>query len=267
MNIRLTPLFSSSSGNSYLISAGETNILVDAGVTGSQLTQALQEVSVDPHSINGIIITHEHVDHIKGVGVMSRKFDIPIYANALTWEQMEDKVGDIALKNQRVVDKTDFFIKDLCIMPFSVSHDAADPVGYSLGSGNNRVSILTDTGKVTENMLDAIEGSSLVVLEANHDIEMLRNGPYPYALKQRIMSNKGHLSNMTAAGTALELYKRGVRCLILGHISSHNNKKILAFRTVAGFCEKQGIEINKDLFIISANRTSVTGTFKVGSDK
>ena len=118
MNIRLTPLFSSSSGNSYLISAGETNILVDAGVTGSQLTQALQEVSVDPHSINGIIITHEHVDHIKGVGVMSRKFDIPVYANALTWEQMEDKVGNIALKNQRVVDKTDFFIKDLCIMPF-----------------------------------------------------------------------------------------------------------------------------------------------------
>ena len=128
MEIRFAPLYSSSSGNSTFIGAGDTRILVDAGVTGKSIEQALNTINEDPHGISGILVTHEHSDHIKGIGILSRKYDIPVYANALTWEAMEDKIGDISLRNIRVVDKTEFYIGDMCILPVELSHDAADPV-------------------------------------------------------------------------------------------------------------------------------------------
>lgn len=261
MEIRFAPLYSSSSGNSTFIGAGDTRILVDAGVTGKNIEQALNTINEDPHGISGILVTHEHSDHIKGIGVLSRKYDIPVYANALTWEAMEDKIGDISLRNIRVVDKTEFYIGDMCILPVELSHDAADPVGYSVMAGKSKVSILTDTGKVTARMLDRLEGSQVVLLEANHDVNMLKNGPYPQALKQRILSNHGHLSNMSAAAAALELYRKNVREIILGHISSHNNIKELALRTVKAYVESQGVDTESEVEIVTANRKSVTGMY------
>lgn len=263
MSLHFSPLLSSSSGNASLISNGQTSILVDAGATGSILEKMLRDVGQNAANLAGILITHEHVDHIKGVGVLSRKYNLPIYANSATWEQMQPKIGEIALHNIRIIEKTEFFIRNFCILPIPLCHDAADPVGYSIMSGNRKISILTDTGKISEKMLDAAAGSTIVLLEANHDLEMLKNGKYPCHLKNRILSSKGHLSNIKAGAAAVELYQRGVRGIVLGHISSQNNIKQLAYHTVLTQCEQAGIIIGKDMALTTANRKSITGTFQL----
>ena len=263
MNLQFSPLLSSSSGNTSLISAGRTAILVDAGATGSAIEKALRETGQHAGALAGILITHEHIDHIKGAGVLSRKYNLPIYANAATWEQMQPKIGEVALHNIRIIDKNEFFIGNFCILPIELSHDAADPVGYSLMAGNRKVSILTDTGKVTPKMLDAAANSSIVLLESNHDVDMLKNGSYPYRLKNRILSTRGHLSNVSAGAAAIELYRRGVRGILLGHISSQNNIKQLAYDTVYAQCREAGIVIGRDLALATANRRNITGTFQL----
>lgn len=263
MDLQFSPLFSSSAGNASLIAADQTALLVDAGVTGSVLEKALVEAGQQAGALSGILITHEHMDHIKGAGVLSRKYGLPIYATAATWEQMQAKIGEIAPRNIRIIDKNEFFIGSLCILPIPLSHDAADPVGYSLMAGNRKVTILTDTGRVSPKMLDAAAGSSIVLLESNHDIDMLKNGSYPYRLKNRILSSRGHLSNDAAGDAAVELHRRGVRGILLGHLSSHNNHKQLAYETVCARCEQAGIAIGKDMALMTANRHGITGTFRL----
>lgn len=260
MRLCMAPLFSSSSGNSTYIGTEKTGLLVDAGLAGSNICDALK--SIDAITPSAILITHEHTDHIKGAGVISRKFDIPIYANAETWEQMEPKIGAVAQKNIRVIDtESEFFIGDICAKPIPLSHDAANPVGYSFFGGGKKVCTMTDTGKLTKNMLDAAAGSSIVLLESNHDIEMLKCGKYPYKLKMRILSGKGHLSNNDAGKGAIDLAKRGVRGILLGHLSRENNFEELAYSTVRDTLEASGVRVGKDIALAMTHKFRVTGRF------
>ena len=247
MSLTIAPLYSSSSGNSTYIGSENTSILIDAGLAGKHITSALEQIGRDPRSIKGILVTHEHSDHIKGVGIISRKFDIPVYANAATWEAMLPKIGSINERNIRTVDKGDFFIGDLMITPIPLFHDAADPMGYSVACGGRRISVMTDTGKVSKAMIEKTAGSQIVLLESNHDVQMLKCGSYPYELKRRILSTHGHLSNEDCGLCAVELAKQGVKGILLGHLSKENNFEELAYRIVAETLAANGFIPNRDI--------------------
>ena len=233
MSLLFAPLYSGSGGNCTYIANDDTAVLVDAGLTGKCILSAMDELGLPKSKIRAILITHEHLDHVKGVGVLSRKLDVPVYANAATWAAMETKMGSISPKNKVITDTDDFFVEELLISPVAISHDAAQPTGYTVSSGGKKAAILTDTGKITVEMLQKVVGSSVIILEANHDIEMLRCGPYPYKLKQRILSQKGHLSNDDSAAFAVMLAKLGIKGILLGHLSKENNFPELAYNTVA----------------------------------
>ena len=185
------PLFSGSSGNSIFIASKNTKILIDAGLPGSRIENALKELNETSSNLDGIFVTHEHIDHVKGVGVLSRKYDIPIYANKLTWDSMQCNIGKIKDENIRVLDKDSISIKDMEINNFSIAHDAADPIGYSVFSEGKKVCVATDLGYFSDEVRDAIIDGDVILLECNHDIEMLKVGPYPYVLKKRILSDIG----------------------------------------------------------------------------
>ena len=263
MGLWIAPLFSGSSGNCTLIKTENTRILIDAGLAGKRISDALLSVGEDIADIDAIIITHEHSDHIKGVGVLSRRYDIPVFANAETWCEMEAKVGSMALSNERIIDKCDFYIGELCIEPFSVSHDAANPFAYSVYGGGAKVTVLTDTGRATREILSHAQESKIVLLESNHDIEMLKNGSYPKVLKDRILSTRGHLSNADAAAAAAELYKCGTRGIMLGHLSRENNTESVAFGTVCEELKKTGLIAGRDLALKIAQKDCATGIYEV----
>lgn len=263
MKLAVAPLFSGSSGNAAYIGTEKTGILIDAGLAGSTIADALKQIDKRPEELSGIIITHEHIDHIKGVGVLSRKYDIPVYANAATWEAM-DKIGDISLKNARVIDNGDFFVGDMTVSPIPLSHDAADPMGYAVSAYGKTVSVMTDSGKITKAMLDAAGRSTITLLEANHDVDMLKCGRYPYYLKARILSGHGHLSNADCAVAASELVKRGVKGIILSHLSKDNNLPELAMAAVSDGLREKGIIPGRDVSVKVAERSRVTGYFQLG---
>lgn len=261
MSLSIAPLFSGSKGNSILIGSKKAKILVDAGYSCVKIARELKKIDVDIAEIEGILVTHEHTDHIAGVGAISRKFNIPVYANEPTWCEMAQKAGAIATNNIRVIDEKDFYIKDMCIQPFEINHDAAMPFAYSICVGKKKVCVMTDLGCVTEKVLKNAADSSIVLLESNHDIEMLKCGPYPYYLKQRILSDSGHLSNDDAAKTALRLVLAGVRGILLGHLSENNNFYDLAYETVCSYLTQNGIVAGKHVAIGLAKQEGVTGLY------
>ena len=260
MTLGYCPLFSSSSGNAGVVFSENTRILVDAGKPGRAITDALKETGIAPESINGIVVTHEHTDHTKGVGIMSRKFGIPVYANAPTWEAMEYTVGEIKLANTRVFETgEDFYIGDINVLPYAVSHDAAEPVGYSFTHGGRTMAQLTDTGCVTKQMFGFIENAELLLIESNHDVDMLKNGRYPMQLKRRILGSHGHLSNVTAGNLCAMLCQTKKRRFILGHLSPENNTEEIAMRTVSQLLYDSGID-DAELYIAKKDRpTAIFG--------
>lgn len=248
-------LYSGSSGNSIFIGSDKTKILVDAGLTGKSIISALDNIGEDPSELNGILITHEHSDHVKGAGILSRKFDLPIYANEKTWVAMEKCLGKIKPHNIKIVEK-DFTIQDMEISSFRVPHDAVACRGYTVTQGGKKISIATDIGVFTEEIRNSILESDLVLLESNHDIEMLKFGPYPYDLKRRVLSEVGHLSNVDAGKAALEILKYGKKKIVLGHLSGTNNVPELAFKTVENIFleEKLSIGTGQDVDLALASR-------------
>lgn len=256
------PLFSGSGGNASLVEAGGVRILIDAGVTGTALTQALCEIEVDPKSVSAILVTHEHSDHVHGVGVFSRKYDVPVYANKGTWEGMRPCVGNIAQKNVRVFETNrDFYIQTVNVTPFKTPHDARESVGYRIDFDGKRLAVMTDVGVVEPGLLDAVEGVDLLLIEANHDVDMLRMGDYPYVLKRRILSDVGHLSNESAGKALAKLYLRGLRRAILGHLSRDNNMEELALETVRAVLREEDIG---EFELTVAHRDRLTGRYEVG---
>ena len=251
-------IFSGSSGNCLYVASENTKILIDAGLTGKKIQEGLKEIGVNPGDIKGIVITHEHDDHIKSAGILSRRFNIPIYANTKTWEAMIGSLGIINEENIMVFEGYDMFqIGDIYVKPFAIPHDAVSPCGYSFIHGDNKISIATDIGYVSEEIKDNIKDSDLILLEANHDIELLKVGPYPYHLKRRVLSDKGHLSNEAAGNAIVEILNSKIKKVILGHLSQTNNYPELALRTVISVLQMNGIIDGEDIEIDIAHRDRV----------
>ena len=264
MPLRVCSLFSGSSGNTTLIAGGKSKILIDCGVSARATETALLNVGVRPDSIRGIFITHEHSDHIKGVGIMSRKYNIPVYANEKTWAAMEDKVGDIPIMCMRYVNNnSEIYIDDLCVGNFKTSHDTVDPIGYTVESENKKVSIVTDTGCVSNSIINAVMGSQLLLLESNYDKKMLAECTYPAMLKQRIAGKKGHLSNEDCADTILKLIDSNIKYILLSHLSKESNTPEIAYCTVKNILEQNNVYIGNDVMVDMTYRDKSTQVYNL----
>jgi phosphoribosyl 1,2-cyclic phosphodiesterase len=239
---------SGSSGNCHYVGYKNTNLLIDAGLSGKRIETNLAKADIDIKTVKGILITHEHSDHIKGAGILSRKHDIPIYTNKNTWESMKDKIGNVKEHNIKIFESnTQFEIEDVVIKSFSIDHDAAEPVAYSFYNGKEKISIATDLGCINNNIRENLFDSKLVVLESNYDENMLMMGSYPYYLKRRVLSNKGHLSNEDAAKFCTELINKGTQTILLAHLSKENNFPELAYETSKGILSENNIKVDKDV--------------------
>jgi phosphoribosyl 1,2-cyclic phosphodiesterase len=261
--MKVSVLASGSSGNSILVSGNKTSILIDAGLSGKEINNRLNQVGIHGDELNAILVTHEHSDHIKGVGVLSRRYGLPIYANQLTWEGAEGCLGKIQEENCRIF-KNDFMVGELEISPFSISHDAADPVGYIISCGGVRVGIATDMGYVKPEAKQALMGLDLLIIEANHDLEMLMNGSYPWPLKKRINGDRGHLSNDYTADLLPSLINSNFPRILLAHLSKDNNIPDLAYITVKNSLENHELVIGKDLQLDITYRDRPTPLYEVG---
>jgi len=262
MGFKFCSLSSGSSGNCQYVETDNIRLLVDGGMSGKRIETLLKGIEVEPDTIDCILVTHEHIDHTKGVGILSRRYDIPIWANENTWVGMESKIGEVSDENIKLfTTEKQFDIKDLGVYPFRVSHDAEEPVGYCLFYKNIKISLLTDTGWVNNNIKDAIKGSSLYLLESNHDVEMLKVGKYPWYLKKRIMSDVGHLSNDDAGKLITEIATGKGEVVLLGHLSKENNYPLLAYETVKNIVEEAGIDINNDINIDLTYREKATKVY------
>jgi phosphoribosyl 1,2-cyclic phosphodiesterase len=265
MELRFSPLFSGSSGNSVYVSGMGSEILIDAGVSCSRIANELREVGVNPRDISGILLTHEHIDHIRGAGVYARKFGAPIYATQGTWLAMGRKLGEIPEDLRRVIEPDrDFFIGSLNVQAFPTPHDAAESTGFVVSvPGGARFALATDIGCVRAGWLNAVSGASAILLESNYDPGMLAAGRYPYALKKRIQSTRGHLSNEESAEAALALVRAGASRLVLGHLSEENNFPELALRSCLCALEREGAP---DVDVTVARRDGASGMFSVRSE-
>jgi phosphoribosyl 1,2-cyclic phosphodiesterase len=248
------PLYSGSSGNSTFIGTNDTKILIDAGLSGKHIEKALCDINENPSNLDGIFVTHEHSDHIKGIGVISRRFDIPIYANANTWKSMSSSIGKIKEHNIKVIGGNIVELNDLTIKRFDIPHDAAAPSGYSVYCKNKKACVATDLGYFSKEVEEEIKEADVVLLESNHDEEMLKVGPYPYYLKRRILSDVGHLSNDACGKAIVEVIKNRRKNIILGHLSKTNNYPDLAYQTVINILNEEGVKLGEDVTITMAKR-------------
>ncbi len=256
-----SPLCSGSSGNASYLEAGGARLLIDAGLPARRITALMDEIGREPRGLSGILVTHEHTDHIAGIGVLCRRYGLPVYATAGCWQRMRLNLGEIPPRSMRVIEADhDFFIQGLRILPFSTPHDAAAPVGYIFTEAGRKLALMTDVGHVSKHMLELCEGADLVLLEANHDVDMLRAGSYPYPLKMRILSARGHLCNEDAGLVLAKLYQSGLRCAILGHLSRENNTPELALLTVRSILQQAGAE---DMRVDVALCDHPTGIFEL----
>lgn len=254
--MKFCSLYSGSSGNSIFIASDNAKVLIDAGLAGKKIDDALKHIGEESSSIDGIFITHEHIDHIKGVGVLSRKYDIPIYANDNTWAVMEKNIGKIKEHNIKIMDRrSSITINDLEIRSFNIPHDAIAPVGYTVSYAGKNASVVTDFGVFTEEIRDNIIDSDIILLESNHDVNMLRMGPYPYKLKLRVLGENGHLSNEDCGSAIVSLLKNDKKKqIVLGHLSGTNNHPDLAYQTVVDVLSANGIRPGDDVILQLASR-------------
>lgn len=226
-------LYSGSSGNSLFVQTENTKLLVDSGVSGKKIENALNDIGVSPESLDGILVTHEHIDHVQSLGTLSKKFDLPVFVNQETLDAMpkqKDKISDKNIKLFKVNEK--FEIGDLLINPFSIPHDAANPCGFNIFNDSKKISIATDIGHMTNDILRNLEESLFIMLEANYDPEVLRCSSYPFPLKSRIAGPTGHLPNEMAGKTISHLMGSGLKTAMLGHLSKESNFPELAYQTV-----------------------------------
>lgn len=260
--MKICSIASGSSGNCIYVETGKTKLLIDAGLSGKRVVSGLHNIGVEGKDLDGILVTHDHNDHVKGVGILSRKFDIPIFANTGTWGEIENKVGKLKEENIKVFENNrDFQIKDFLIESFSTPHDANDSVGFSLYGENKKMSIATDLGYLDNRILCQIYGSDMVILEANHDEEMLKVGSYPWFLKKRILGDKGHLSNEGAGNALVKLVEKGLKKVLLAHLSRENNFPELAYQTVYNTLFDNKIVVGEDILVDVAKREDLSSLY------
>lgn len=233
--MRFCSIASGSSGNCILVGSQNSHILIDAGISGKRIREGTQELGIQPEEMDAIFITHEHMDHVQGLGVMARRHGLPIYATAKTLDAIRANrtLGTIDEGLFHVVRPDEpLAVGDLTVEPIRVSHDAADPVMYVVRHGMQSAAVVTDLGKYDQYLIDKLQGIHVLLLEANHDVRMLETGTYPYPLKQRILSERGHLSNETSGRFLGELLHDETKAVVLGHLSKENNYEKLAYETV-----------------------------------
>lgn len=247
--IKLSVLASGSKGNSIFVEMGGIRFLVDAGISTRRIKTSLDSLGVPIESLSGIFITHEHIDHVQGLKTLTQKYEIPVFSREGTLKQIASKIERKELLHPI---KESFFLEGLKVESFNIQHDAVEPVGYSFGS-SEKCTVATDLGFVSSNVQEAIEGAEVLVLETNHDIELLKKGSYPWHLKRRILSNRGHLSNNDAAW-ALVRMKRKPKKVFLAHLSEENNRPQLAKQAVSDILKNEGVlEVEAMLALTSQN--------------
>lgn len=257
-------LYSGSTGNCLFVETNETKILIDAGVSQKKIETALASFNVTFNDIDAILITHEHSDHVKNVGSISKKYNIPVYCNIETLNNMPAQKEKISDDNQNIFkENKKFKIQDLEIVPFNIPHDAANPCGFNIFHDNKKISIATDIGHMDNTLISKLKDSSFLLLEANYDPDILKYSRYPFQLKQRILSPIGHLSNETSGKTIAELrIKYGLKNAMLGHLSKENNFPELALKTVTNELENNNVSL-KDISINVASRDFPSKLIKI----
>jgi phosphoribosyl 1,2-cyclic phosphodiesterase len=247
MSLSFCTIASGSSGNSVFVSTSGAKILIDAGLSGRAIERGLRGNGVNCADIDALFITHEHIDHIKGAGVLSRRYNLPIYATAGTWEYVNHfrAIGSIPDKNKmHITPDVPIFIDNMEIMPFDIPHDANQPVGFTIKSGGRKIAIVTDLGHASENVAKNMRESDMILIESNHDLHMLEDGPYPVHLKRRILSSTGHLSNVDCGRFLANIISPKTKHIILGHLSQENNRPILAYETVKNILLANNIDVD-----------------------
>lgn len=233
--LELCSIASGSSGNCICVGSQDCHMLVDAGVSGKRIEQGLNSIGLKTSEMKGILVTHEHIDHVAGLGVLARRYGLPIYATPGTIEAITSikSVGKIDTELFHPVHAQEsFVVGDLKIKPMAISHDAAEPVAYKVECGDKKLAVATDMGTYDETLVEELSDMNLLLLEANHDISMLQTGPYPYPLKQRILGDRGHLSNEHSGQLLGQLLHDHFGAVMLGHLSKENNYEALAYETV-----------------------------------
>ena len=245
-------------GNCLYVESDNTKLLIDAGVSLKKIEKGLDTIDVSPSSIDGILVTHEHSDHIQSLGNLSKKFNLPVFANSETFDAMPKQTDKISTENiNKFKIKQKFSINDIEITPFAIPHDAANPCGFNISCNDDKISIATDIGHMTNEILKQLEGSKFVLLESNYDTEVLKLSKYPFSLKQRIAGPNGHLSNEIASKVINYLLHDNLKIAMLGHLSKESNFPELAYQTVVNELINSNSDVSKlSLSVASRNEPS-----------
>ena len=259
--LTFTTLASGSSGNAALVSCGRTHILLDAGISARRITTGLRSLGVAPEELSAVLVTHEHHDHINGLAVLTKKLRVPIVSSAPTCRQVCYKVPFVDDLVRAQEPGTGVQLGELWVESFSTPHDAAGSVGYSITGDGCRLVLCTDLGYITPEVKQAVRGCDLLVCEANHDEDWVRSGPYPYSLKQRILGDRGHLSNEAGAELAALGVESGARTVVLAHLSAQNNTPARARQVAVRRLAALGCDPERDLSLTVAPRSELGPTF------
>lgn len=265
--MRFASIASGSSGNCIYIGSDTANILIDDGISAKRTGEGLASLGIRPDELDAVFVTHEHTDHTQGLGVLARKYGIPIYATQGTIAgikattslgRIDDSLFNVIKADQKIS------VKDLYINPMRISHDASEPVAYRVLCENRKISVITDLGTFDEYTIDCLRNSDIIMAEANHDVRMLETGPYPYYLKRRILSDRGHLSNDNSGKMIASLLHDNLKAIFLGHLSKENNMPELAYETVRLEIEMADNKYHaRDFLLKVAKRDSVTEPFEI----
>ncbi|GAA0378289.1 MBL fold metallo-hydrolase [Bacillus horti] len=248
MALRYSVLASGSTGNATFVATEQAKIVIDAGLTGKQLEALFAQIGENPQELDAILVTHEHSDHIKGLGVLARRYKIPVYANAKTWTEIDRLCGKIETEQKFHFEQDQrLMFKDLEVHSYGVSHDAIEPMAYCVYHQGKKLSMSTDMGYVSERIKGTLEDSDVIIFESNHDVEMLRMGHYPWNIKRRILGDMGHLSNDAAGEALADIISSRTKKVYLAHLSKDNNMVDLARMTVQQILEGRDIEVGRGL--------------------
>lgn len=262
--INMSVLASGSTGNAIYVESEKGSLLVDAGLTGKKIEGLFDQIDRKVENLNGILVTHEHIDHIKGLGVLARKYKLPVYANEKTWERIEHADKNIPSDQKFLFNPYETkTIAGMDIESFGVSHDAVDPQFYIFNNNYKKLTVITDTGYVSDRMKGMIHGSDCYVFESNHDVDMLRMGRYPWKTKQRILSDMGHVSNEDAAYAMRDVITGSTKRIYLSHLSQDNNMKEIANMSVKQILNAHDIDTDNEVMICDTDKAVATPIYEI----
>lgn len=259
MSLQLSVLASGSTGNAIYVEAEGQSFLIDAGLSGKQMEGLFQQIDRKIANLSAIFVTHEHSDHIKGIGVLARKYQVPVYANEKTWKAMDPLIGEVSLEQKFIFPmETVKSFGSVDVESFGVSHDAVEPMFYVFHHSGKKLVLITDTGYVSDRMKRIIENADAYVFESNHDVQMLRMGRYPWNIKRRILSDVGHVSNEDAALAMSEVIGDQTKRIYLAHLSLDNNMKELARMSVTQTLESTGLVVGESFQLFDTDPKTPT---------